>query len=68
MNPEIRPQKYPYNRQVLVRLKKIPLGGVFEFLHLDPQLDQNLKLTRNLCGQLLYIYIYIYLTIYEYSV
>ena len=43
--------------------KKSNLEGVFEFLYPDRQLDQNLKPTRNLCGQLLYIYIYIYLSI-----
>ena len=40
--------------------KKSYLEGVFEFLHPDPQLDQNFKPTRNLCGQLLTIYKYIY--------
>ena len=39
--------------------KKSYLEGVFEFLHPDPQLDQNLKPTRNLYGQLLTIYKYI---------
>ena len=38
--------------------KKSNLEGVFEFFYSNPQLDQNLKPTRNLCGQLLYIYIY----------
>ena len=38
--------------------KKSNLEGVFEFFYLDPQLDQTLKPTRNLCGQLLYIYVY----------
>ena len=55
MNPEIRPKKYPYNRRLLVRLKKITLEGVFEFLHLDSQLYQNFKPTRNLSGQFFYI-------------
>ena len=40
--------------------KKSNLEGVFDFLHPDPQLDQNLKPTRNLCGQLLFIYLSIY--------
>ena len=43
MNPEIR-------------LKKITLEGVFEFLHLDSQLYQNFKPTRNLSGQFFYIH------------
>ena len=42
-------------------LKKSNLEGVFEFFYSDPQLDQNLKPTRNLCGQLLYIYLCIYM-------
>ena len=37
--------------------KKSYLEGGFEFLYPDPQLDQNFKPTRNLCGQLLTIYI-----------
>ena len=36
------------------------LEGDFDFLYPDSQLDQNLKPTRNLCGQLLYIYLCIY--------
>ena len=40
--------------------KKSTREGVFEFLHPDPQLDQNFKHTRNLRGQLLTTYIYIY--------
>ena len=40
--------------------KKSNLEGVFEFFYSNPQLDQNLKPTRNLCGQLLYIYLCIY--------
>ena len=36
--------------------KKSNLEGVFEIFYSDPQLDQNLKPTRNLCEQL-YIYI-----------
>ena len=40
--------------------KKSNLEGVFEFFYTDPQLDQNLKPTRNLCGQLLYTYLSIY--------
>ena len=31
-------------------LKKSYQEGVFEFLHPDPQLDQNLKPTRNFLG------------------
>ena len=42
-------------------LKKSNLEGVFEFFYSDPQLDQNLKPTRNLCRQLLYIYLCIYM-------
>ena len=46
-----------YFYRLLVRFqKKSNIGGVFKFLHPDPQLDQNLKPTRNLCGQLLYVY------------
>ena len=37
------------------------VGGVFEFLHPDPQVDQQFKPTRNLCGQILTIYISIYM-------
>ena len=49
--------------------KKSNLEGVFEFFYSNPQLDQNLKPTKNLCGQLIYIYIlYIYLCIYVFSV
>ena len=40
--------------------KKSDLDGVFEFLYSDPQLDQNLKPKRNLCGQLLYVYLCVY--------
>ena len=40
--------------------KKSNLEGVFEFFYSNHQLDQNLKPTRNLCGQLLYIYLCIY--------
>ena len=50
-----------FEGRLLVRFKKKSiLDGDFEFLHPDPQLDQNLKPTRNLCGQLLYIYLCIY--------
>ena len=45
----------------------IYLQGIFnlnlkaiKFFCSNPQLDQNLKPTRNLCGQLLYIYLCIY--------
>ena len=41
--------------------KKSNLEGVFQFFYSDPQLDQNIKPTRNLCGQLLYIYLCIYM-------
>ena len=34
-------------------LKKSNLQGVFEFLHPDPQLDQNFTPARNLCGHFL---------------
>ena len=44
--------------------KKSNQEGVFRFLHPDPQLDQNLKPTRSLCGQLLFIY----LSIHRYTV
>ena len=40
-------------------LKKSYQEGVFEFWHPDPQLDQNLKPTRNLSEHFLYIYMYI---------
>ena len=40
--------------------KKSNLEGVFEFFYSDPQLDPNFKPTRNLSGQLLYIYLCIY--------
>ena len=40
-------------------LKKSNLEGVFEIFYSDPQLNQNLKPRRNLCGQLLYIFMYI---------
>ena len=40
--------------------KKSNLEGVFEFFYSNHQLDQNLKPTRNLFGQLLYIYLCIY--------
>ena len=40
--------------------KKSNLEGVFEFFYSNHQLDQNLKPTRNLCGQLLYIYLCIH--------
>ena len=43
--------------------KKSTLEGVFEFLHLDPQLDQNLKPIRHLSEQ----FFYIHLSIYGYS-
>ena len=47
------------------RFSKHPLGGafgkvlegIFEFLHPDPQLDQNLKPTGNLSGHFLYIFV-----------
>merc|ERR1712198_88501 len=41
--------------------KKSNLEGVFEFFYSNHQLDQNLKPTRNLCGQLLYIFMYVYM-------
>ena len=41
--------------------KKSNLEGVFEFFYSDPQLDPNFKPTRNLSGQLLYIYLCIYI-------
>ena len=40
--------------------KKSNLEGVFEFFYSNPQLDQNLKPTRNLCGQFLYLYLRIH--------
>ena len=40
--------------------KRSILDRVFEFFYSNHQLDQNLKPTRNLCGQLLYIYLCIY--------
>ena len=39
--------------------KKSNLEGIFEFFYSDPQIDQNLKPPRNLCGQLLYLYIWL---------
>ena len=48
-------------RKGILDFKKIQPRGCFEFFYSDPQLDQNLKPTRNLCGQLLYIYLCIYM-------
>ena len=44
-------------------LKKSYQEGVFEFLYPDPQLDQNLKPTRNFSGHFIYIYICVYICI-----
>ena len=43
-------------------LKKSYQEGVFDFFYPDPQLDQNIKPTRNLSGHI-YIYIGIYIYI-----
>ena len=39
------------------------MEGDFEFLYPDPQLDQNLKFTRNLWRQFFYMYLTIYMGI-----
>ena len=44
-------------------LKKSYQEGVFDFFYPDPQIDQNLKPTRNLCRQLSYISIWVYMDI-----
>ena len=49
------PQTFPGKKKI----RYLCLEGVFDFFNSDPQLDQNLKPTRNLCGQLLYIFMYI---------
>merc|ERR1711989_32565 len=44
-------------------LKKSYQEGVFDFFYPDPQLDQNIKPTRNLSGHFLYTYIYVYMSL-----
>ena len=58
MIPEIISQKYYLGKWGWeLFLKKNTLEVVFEFFHTNPQLDHNIKPTRNLSG--IYIYIYI---------
>ena len=62
MNPETRPQKYTTAMVKLgtIFVKTVSSRVILKIVGATPQLDQNLKPTRNLCGQLLYIYLCIY--------
>ena len=72
MNPEIRPQKYTTTMVKLgtIFVKTVSSRVILKIVGATPQLDQNLKPTRNLCGQFfyknlsIYTYIYIYICIY----